>query len=230
MKMAIANDEAFNFYYRANVDALRQLGEVVFFSPLHDSIFPLAPTGDTKESFAKSNTDAQDDTDKLLYLPGGYPELFLEEIKENIYMRQQIKEYAESGGKVFAECGGFMYLCREIDGSPMCGVLPFKATMNGARLHLGYRQMELNGMTIKGHEFHYSDIVTEELGEKNESGTTNALVNKESAADIEIITNQKTAKNKDVSTAIYRYKNVIAGYTHWYWGETGFPYACWYGE
>lgn len=230
MKIAIAHDEAFNFYYRANIDALRQLGEIVFFSPLHDSVFPLISTEDANEASSTIRNKGQKYNDTLLYLPGGYPELFLKEIQANTVMRQQIRDYAESGGKVFAECGGFMYLCQEIDGTPMCGVLPLKATMNEARLHLGYRQMELKGMTIKGHEFHYSDIVTEALPKKTESEVTNASVSKESSTDIEVITNQKTAKHKDVSTAIYRYKNVIAGYTHWYWGETGFSYACWYGE
>ena len=160
MRILIAHDEAFNFTYRANIDALRQMGEVTFYSPLHDAALPPCD---------------------LLYLPGGYPELFLPEIAANEAVRLQIKDYAERGGRILAECGGFMYLCQAIDGVPMCGVFPFTATMAGARLHLGYR--ECNGM--KGHEFHYSD-----LSEPHE------LIN--------------------------RYKNVIAGYTHWYWAETGF--------
>lgn len=160
MQILIARDEAFNFTYRANIDALREMGEVEFFSPLHDETLPPCD---------------------LLYLPGGYPELFLEEIKSNQTMCRQIHDYAEQGGRIFAECGGFMYLCKAIDGVAMCGVFPFSATMNGARLHLGYR--EHNGM--KGHEFHYSDI-----------SESHEMVNK--------------------------YKNVIAGYTHWYWAETGF--------
>lgn len=160
MQILIARDEAFNFTYRANIDVLLTLGEVTFFSPLHDEKLPPCD---------------------LLYLPGGYPELFLPEIEANEGMRRQIKVYAEHGGHILAECGGFMYLCNDIDGTEMCGIFPLSATMENARLHLGYR--ELNGM--KGHEFHYSDI----------NGSPEM---------------------------IYRYKNVIAGYTHWYWGETGF--------
>ena len=160
MRITIARDEAFNFTYRANIDALRTLGEVTFFSPLRDEILPPCD---------------------LLYLPGGYPELFLTELNANTSIRQQIKDYAERGGRIFAECGGFMYLCHDIDGTEMCDVLPYGATMAEARLHLGYR--ELNGM--KGHEFHYSDV----------KGTTEM---------------------------VHNYKNVIAGYTHWYWAETGF--------
>lgn len=181
MKILIANDEAFNFTYRANIDALRELGEVRFFSPLHDSELPACD---------------------LLYLPGGYPELFLEEIGAQAAMCQQIRAYAERGGRIYAECGGFMYLCRDIDGVPMAGVLPFSATMQGARLHLGYRQME----GLRGHEFHYSDIrETEHPG-------------------IEAVRRQCSAKGVQVSTPIYIYGNVICGYTHWYWAEQGFEH------
>lgn len=160
MRILIAHDEAFNFTYRANIDALRQVGDVTFFSPLHDRTLPSCD---------------------LLYLPGGYPELFLAELRANHDLCLQIKEYAEQGGRMLAECGGFMYLCQAIDDEPMCGVFPFHATMAKARLHLGYR--ELNGM--RGHEFHYSEVCEEHA-------------------------------------MICRYKNVIAGYTHWYWAETGF--------
>ncbi len=159
-RVLIARDEAFNFTYRANIDALKDIGTVAFFSPLHDEKLPPCD---------------------LLYLPGGYPELFLSEIKNNQAMCQQIHDYAEQGGHILAECGGFMYLCKDIDDVPMCGIFPFSATMANARLHLGYR--EHNGM--KGHEFHYSDITTP-------------------------------------FEPINSYKNVIAGYTHWYWAETGF--------
>lgn len=160
MRILIAHDEAFNFTYRANIDALRMMGDVTFFSPLHDSVLPPCD---------------------LLYLPGGYPELFLTEINANHSMCQQIHDYAEQGGRIFAECGGFMYLCHDIDNIPMCNILPFSATMHNARLHLGYR--ELNGM--KGHEFHYSSLTTDH-------------------------------------PMVCHHKNVIAGYTHWYWAETGF--------
>lgn len=133
MRIVIARDEAFSFLYTANVDALRTMGEVEFFSPLHDHVLPHCD---------------------LLYLPGGYPELFLDEIEANDVMRRQVRDYAERGGRVFAECGGFMYLCHDIDGRAMCGVFDLSATMAGARLHLGYR--ERNG--AHGHEFHYSDV------------------------------------------------------------------------
>lgn len=187
-KILIAKDEAFNFIYRANVDELRSHGKVEFFSPLHD--------------------DIAIDCD-LLYLPGGYPELFLKEIANNGIMLKRIRAYAENGGRIFAECGGFMYLCSEIDGVRMCGVLPFKATMRNARLHLGYRSMPSTDgtYTLKGHEFHYSEVEDEEKAD----GITKTCA-------------QRSAKGAAVDTAIYRYKNVIAGYTHWYWAEHGFPF------
>lgn len=211
MKILIAKDEAFNFIYRANIDSLARKGDVCFFSPLHD------------RRMEKCD---------LLYLPGGYPELYLKEITGNPDMMKYIRDYAENDGRIYAECGGFMYLCNNIDDTPMCGILPFKATMQNARLHLGYRQMEINAqvlnmqvrngealngeipneendkekMLIKGHEFHYSDVVEHEYD------------------GIKIIRNQYSAKGTKVNTAIYEYRNVVAGYTHWYWAEHGFPF------
>ncbi|MCR4922088.1 MAG: cobyrinate a,c-diamide synthase [Bacteroidaceae bacterium] len=166
LRIAVASDEAFNFVYRANLDALAQMGKLHRFSPLHDTQLPPCD---------------------LLYLPGGYPELYAGELSANEPMRTAIGRYAESGGRVFAECGGFMYLCRDIDGQPMCGVFPFSASMAGARLHLGYRKIHGATTTICGHEFHYSHCDGMPDGK-----------------------------------AVYRYKNVMAGYTHWYWAETGF--------
>ena len=178
---AIARDAAFNFTYRANIDALRARGKVCFFSPLHDRELPACD---------------------LLYLPGGYPELFASELAANSMMRQAIHNYAEAGGRIVAECGGFMYLCRDIDGVPMCDVLPMSATMQGARLHLGYRKMPWNGSLIKGHEFHYSNIREKSL-----------------PPTVERICLQQRATGEPVDTPLYKYKNVLAGYTHWYWAE-----------
>lgn len=190
MKILVAKDEAFNFIYRANIDELTNYGNVEFFSPLHDN--------------CEVNCD-------LLYLPGGYPELFQKEIATNRQMTERIRNFAENGGRIFAECGGFMYLCNRIDSTEMCNVLPFKATMKDARLHLGYRTMNIlsaNGkeMILKGHEFHYSEVQDTD------------------APGIDKLCCQRSAKGIAVNTAIYKYKNIVAGYTHWYWAETGFPF------
>lgn len=196
MKIAIAKDEAFNFIYVALVDALKEQNEVLYFSPLKDEKMPECD---------------------CLYLPGGYPELFAKELEANSGMRESIKEYAEHGGAIYAECGGFMYLTRGIDGIAMCGVLPLEATMADARLHLGYRQMASNTLDcplikalgfenykgiIRGHEFHYSTIKEwEALPE-----------------EVSVIKGQRSAKGIEVNTPVFRYKNVVAGYTHWYFG------------
>ncbi len=181
MKILIAQDEAFNFVYHTNIDALKAIGTVDFFSPLIDKVLPPCD---------------------LLYLPGGYPELFAQQLSENSSMLHSIKNYSEKGGRVFAECGGFMYLCNAVDDKQMCGVLPLQATMNNPRLHLGYRQAEWNGMVMKGHEFHYSSVVEHS-----------------SNIDMKVLHIQTTASGKPIDTPIYLYKNVIAGYTHWYWAH-----------
>ncbi len=175
--IAVARDEAFNFIYPVNLKAMNS--RIKWFSPLHDSMVP--------------------DAD-VIYLPGGYPELYASELNQNAPMRRSIKEYAASGGKILAECGGMIYLTEEIDGKEMCGVLPLKASMENAKLSLGYRTVYFPDIEIRGHEFHYSHIVH-----------PHALPS---------VANQINVKGKEVPTPIYRHKNTLAGYTHLYWGET----------
>lgn len=175
LTVAVARDEAFSFIYPAN---LKTFGKVVYFSPLHDKHLPEVD---------------------LVYLPGGYPELFSEELSANIGMRNEIKAFAENGGRILGECGGLIYLCEEIDGNKMCGVFPLKAIMKDSKLSLGYRTVGFPQLTLKGHEFHYSHIL-EPLKEPS-------------------IATQRNAKGLEVKTPVYRYKNTIAGYTHLYWAE-----------
>ena len=184
LKIAVAKDAAFNFIYRENLEQLHRLGTVTFFSPLKGDDLP--------------------DAD-LVYLPGGYPELFAHRLQKHHRLMNALKEYAEQGGKVLAECGGMIYLCRSLTNRkgdkqyPMSDVLPLDCTMVGAKLHLGYRKMQIGGNEWKGHEFHYSDV-TEPMA-------------------LPSVAIQMNAKGIKVNTPLYRYKNVIAGYTHWYWGE-----------
>ena len=186
LRTAVARDAAFNFTYRENIARLTLLGPVTFFSPLAGDPLPEAD---------------------LVYLPGGYPELFAAELSSRSGLMAQIRDFAESGGRILAECGGMIYLSRAIEGVeggpfPMCGVLPFAATMAGARLHLGYRRIvDAAGREWRGHEFHYSDVTSPDA-------LPSAAV-------------QFNARGERVSTPLYRWKNVIAGYTHLYWGETG---------
>lgn len=186
LRIAVARDAAFNFTYRENLSRLSQLGQVRVFSPLAGDALPEAD---------------------LVYLPGGYPELFAAELSSRRETMQQLRDYAESGGRILAECGGMIYLSRAIEGVeggpyPLCGVLPFSATMDGARLHLGYRRLvDAAGREWRGHEFHYSAVTAPDA--------------------LPSVAQQYDARGGAVATPLYRYKNVIAGYTHLYWGETG---------
>lgn len=181
LRIAIAADEAFNFMYQENLEHFNKIGNVSYFSPLTDKELP--------------------DAD-LVYLPGGYPELYLKQLSDNHSMKTSIRSYIENGGCLLAECGGMMYLSTSIsdkegNGYPMVGIFDQKATMENMKLKLGYRQFEYNCIRMKGHEFHYSSI------ESNESS----------------ITQQLNAKGTPVDTKLMRYKNTIAGYTHLYWAE-----------
>ncbi len=191
LKIAVANDEAFTFTYTENIAALEQLGEVVFFSPMHDNRLPTAD---------------------LIYLPGGYPELYLPQLSGNTEMLNAIRTYVENGGKLLAECGGMMYLSETIKDRhgveyPVVGIFGQKASMCGSRLTLGYRTFEYNGVRVRGHEFHYSHI------EENNIASVAKIYN---------------ARGDEVSTKLLRYKNTIAGYTHAYWAEVDL--MRWFGE
>ena len=189
LRIAVARDAAFNFIYRENLDRLSELGSVSFFSPLAGDPLPEAD---------------------LVYLPGGYPELFARELSSQERTMAQLRAYAEAGGRILAECGGMIYLSSFIvcvgEGSfRMCGVLPFTATMEGARLQLGYRRLvDAAGRTWHGHEFHYSRL--------------------SDPAALPSMAQQFDVRGEAVSTPLYRYKNAIAGYTHLYWGESDFLY------
>lgn len=181
-RIAMAYDEAFNFTYRENIRCFEQWGEVIRFSPIHDERLP-------------EGCD-------FLYLPGGYPEFYLPELSANISMKEDIRNYIDSGGRTLAECGGMMYLCSAIRGMdgmdyPMCAVLPEEATMEKMRLHLGYRRVVYGGRELRGHEFHYSSTI----------GSSPSV-----AA-------QYNVRGQLVDTPLYKYKNLLAGYTHLYWGE-----------
>ena len=145
----------------------------------------------------------------LLYLPGGYPEKHLEALAQNEACRKAIKDYAEQGGRIMAECGGMMYLCERIvtdEGDyPMCGVLPYSITARKAdrKLSLGYRRFELDGKEYRGHEFHYTQFMSGEGQEMRGERLPSA-------------TQVYNAKGEPVSTPVFKYKNVLASYTHLY--------------
>lgn len=152
VRIGIARDRAFCFYYPDNLDILEENGaELVFFSPMSDARLP-------------ENLDG-------LYLGGGYPELFAKELSDNLGLRSDIKAKSDAGMPIYGECGGFMYLCSEIKDFeqqrfPMAGCFPFSAMMLEKLRSLGYREVTVNedtllgpkGRVIRGHEFHYSRI------------------------------------------------------------------------
>lgn len=150
-RVGIAYDAAFCFYYPDNLALLEEHGaELIRFSPLRDPSLP--------------------DVD-LVYLGGGYPEVHAAALTANEPMRRALYEFSQRGGPIYAECGGLMYLTeaiRDFDGyrHEMTGVFPAEAVMHKSRLTIGYREVEMTrpsilgepGITIRGHEFHYSSL------------------------------------------------------------------------
>ena len=148
-KIAVARDEAFCFLYRDNLDLLEDYGaELAFFSPLHDAALPQGTLG--------------------LILPGGYPELYARALAENEPMRRAIREAIENGLPCLGECGGFLYLHRELEDMegrfwPMVGVLDARAYRTQKLGRFGYITLNAKegtaflpaGETVRGHEFHY---------------------------------------------------------------------------
>jgi cobyrinic acid a,c-diamide synthase len=120
VRVAVAAGPSFTFLYRENLELLEAAGaEVVTFDPTSDEALP-------------AGTEA-------LYLGGGFPETYAEALSANVGLRGGVRDFAAGGRPVVAECGGLLYLARELDGHPMCGVLDATARMTG-RLTLGYRE------------------------------------------------------------------------------------------
>jgi cobyrinic acid a,c-diamide synthase len=150
VRIGVARDKAFSFYYEDNFDLLRECGaEIVKFSPLADAGLP-------------PNLDC-------IYLGGGYPELYADELSRNTAMNAEIRAFAFSGKPVYAECGGMIYLGRALttlDGRShaMAGVLPMEFEMTPRLVHFGYVHVEFTGncllgergTQVRGHSFHCS--------------------------------------------------------------------------
>jgi cobyrinic acid a,c-diamide synthase len=154
--VAVAGGPAFTFVYTENLELLAAAGaEPVPFDPTADERLPAGTAA--------------------LYLGGGFPELYGEELTANERLRAEVGAFAASGRPVVAECGGLLYLCRSLDGRPMCGVLDAEAALQG-RLTLGYREAAAAttspawpaGTAVRGHEFHHS-TVTPPSGEPHAS-------------------------------------------------------------
>ncbi len=145
-RIAIARGPAFSFHYEENLELLTAAGaELAAFDPLRDEALPPGCGA--------------------LILAGGFPEVFGAELAANAPLRAEVASFVAAGRPVLAECGGLLYLCRDLDGHEMCGAIPATATMS-RRLTLGYREAVAAtatpwleaGEAVRGHEFHYSQL------------------------------------------------------------------------
>jgi cobyrinic acid a,c-diamide synthase len=153
IRVGVARDRAFLFYYEDNLDLLRQNGaEIVEFSPIKAPVLP-------------QNLQA-------LYFGGGYPELYAAELSRNGSLLQEIRDFAKANKPIYAECGGLMYLAEKlitIEGRsyPMAGILPVAIEMTKSLVHFGYADIEFahdclfgeKGTHVRGHSFHCSRII-----------------------------------------------------------------------
>jgi cobyrinic acid a,c-diamide synthase len=153
IRVGVARDRAFSFYYSDNFDILEEHGaEIVEFSPLADTHLP-------------NELDA-------IYLGGGYPELHAQALSENQPALAAMRSFATAGKPIYAECGGMMYLAETLttlEGNtfPMAGVLPLDIRMTRKLVHFGYAEVEFTadcllgskGTRMRGHSFHCSDAV-----------------------------------------------------------------------
>jgi cobyrinic acid a,c-diamide synthase len=211
IKIAVAYDRAFCFYYEDNLDLLKNAGaEIIKFSPLLDNKIP-------------GNVDA-------VYIGGGYPELYAGELSKNISMLRSIKDWSDAGKPLYAECGGLMYLSKGIydfDNKffSMADILPFETQMKNGRPSLGYREIELSedcilgkkGDMLRGHEFHYSGIKgtvpdlrtgsSKSLGGVVESGLSLSAYS------------TKNNRGEPVAASGCKHKNTLASYVHLHFGS-----------
>ncbi|PIQ97047.1 MAG: cobyrinic acid a,c-diamide synthase [Nitrospinae bacterium CG11_big_fil_rev_8_21_14_0_20_56_8] len=191
-KVGIARDDAFQFIYPDTLDMFRQFGgQVQFFSPLKDRRLP-------------SGLD-------WIYIPGGYPELHAKKLSSNRSMRSDLRDFGRSGKVIVGECGGLMYLGNSIMGEngkshEMVGLFKFSTTLNPKKMTLGYRVLSFRPplhpekkLTLKGHEFHFSSLVS----------------NKE----IPRMIHQNPNHAPEVRDG-YVFKNCLALYSHIYWGSS----------
>lgn len=188
LRIGVARDKAFSFYYEDNFDLLRDSGaEIVPFSPLADAELP-------------ANLDG-------IYLGGGYPELYADALGRNASMSAGIRAFAEAGNPLYAECGGMIYLGKSlttIDGSsyPMVGLLPMEFEMTPRLIQFGYVDVEFikdcllarKGTNVRGHSFHCSRL---------RAGST-----------LPTAYRLKYSLSRCEELEGYQFKNVLASYVH----------------
>jgi cobyrinic acid a,c-diamide synthase len=192
-RIGVAVDDAFHFYYQDNLRRLEALGaELVEFSPLADAELP--------------EVDG-------LYLGGGYPELYAEALADNRALRRAIREFAAAGRPVYAECGGLMYLARQLHdlagrSHEMTGVLDIEVTCRDRLQALGYVEVETQqpsilggpGLRFRGHQFRYSEITR--VGDR-----------------VDRIYSLRRRRDGQRSEEGLSWGNVLASYVHAHWAS-----------
>ncbi|WP_295514750.1 cobyrinate a,c-diamide synthase [uncultured Pseudomonas sp.] len=179
VRIGVARDAALAFIYQANLDLLRALGaELSFFSVLADSQLPEVDS---------------------LYLPGGYPELHLQALSNNLGMRAAIRAHHAAGKPILAECGGMLYLLDELtdkagESATMLGLLPGSARMQARLTALALQSVEFEQGTLRGHTYHHSAL------ESPEAPWARGLC----------------PNGKAVAEAVYRDGRLTASYIHFY--------------
>ena len=196
-RIAVANDDAFHFYYADNLDLLRAVGaEIIEFSPMRDSALP-------------SNVDG-------IYFGGGYPEVHARALSDNRSMLDSVRRFGREGGAIYGECGGLMYLCeRLIDTEDqefeMVGLVPAATRMLPRLRRLGYVQVESVesgrfgpvGVQLRGHEYHYSEL----LGDLAAQGSARTAYR---------VTKPRTGESHAEG---YSVGNTLASYVHVHFGS-----------
>ena len=179
VNIAVAKDSAFAFVYRANLELLQEMGaKLHFFSPLNDASLPQADS---------------------LYLPGGYPELYLQQLAQNNSMHEAIRAHHGVGKPVVAECGGMLYLFdsltdKEGHHADMVGLLSGHASMQTRLTNLGLHSVELPEGKLHGHTFHHSKLET----------------------DLKPVTLSRSSRKRGRGEAVYRQQRLHASYLHMY--------------
>jgi cobyrinic acid a,c-diamide synthase len=191
IRIGVAKDAAFAFVYQANLDCLTALGaELIFFSPLSDTTLPEVNS---------------------LYLPGGYPELHLETLSQNMSMRQAICEHINANKPVLAECGGMLYLCRTLTDkhghqAEMCGVLAADAKLQARLTALSLQQVTQDNHTLRGQTYHHSMLETQPAA----------------------IDYAECPNGNNVSEAVFQQQRLTASYIHFYFPSAPELIARWF--
>lgn len=182
ISIGVARDAAFAFIYPANIDILIKMGaEIIYFSPLKDNSIP--------------EVDA-------LWLPGGYPELHLNELENNTNMSRSIQQHYKNNKSILAECGGMLYLLdsltdKENNKVKMAGIIPGEGMMQQKLAGLGMQRMELNESKVTAHTFHHSTMTT----------------------TLKPVTHGICQRGNNPGEAVYQDKGLTASYLHLYFAS-----------